>query len=102
MADMKAWLEAAHAIADATVAQVESGSARAGEYASAAKSFLGVYGPALAHDCIQMHGGIGVTFDHDLHLYLRRIVLAADLYGTVADHRQRVTSIIEQEEASRA
>ena len=99
LADMKAWLEAGHAIADATVAHVESGSERAGEYASAAKSFLGTYGPLLAHDCVQMHGGIGVTFDHDLHLYLRRIVLDADLYGTVADHRQRMTSIIERNEA---
>ena len=65
------------------------------------KSFLGVYGPELAHDCVQMHGGIGVTFDHDLHLYLRRIVLDARPLRTVDDHRQRLTSIIEEKEASR-
>ena len=33
----------------------------------------GQYGPELAQDCVQIHGGIGVTFDHDMHLYLRRI-----------------------------
>ena len=37
-----------------------------------------------------MHGGIGVTFDHDLHLVLRRIVVNRALYGTPADHRRRL------------
>ena len=70
----------------------------AGEYVSAAKAFLGIYGPELAHDCVQMHGGIGVTFDHDLHLYLRRVVLGAKTYGTVSDHRARITDILEKKE----
>jgi hypothetical protein len=48
-----------------------------------------------------MHGGIGVTFDHDLHLYLRRVVLGSHLFGTVADHRNRLTTILEQREAIR-
>ena len=47
------------------------------------------------HDCVQMHGGIGVTFEHDLHLYLRRLTLDRALYGTPADHRQRLTAIME-------
>ncbi len=28
--------------------------------------------PKLLQDCVQLHGGIGVTYEHDLHLYLRR------------------------------
>ena len=27
------------------------------------------------HDCVQIHGGIGVTFEHDLHLFLRRVTV---------------------------
>ncbi len=100
-ADMKAWLEAGHAIADSAVANVAEQTPVAAETVSAAKSFLGIYGPELAHDCVQMHGGIGVTFDHDLHLYLRRIVIDARLYGSVADHRQRITSILENRESAR-
>jgi alkylation response protein AidB-like acyl-CoA dehydrogenase len=100
-ADMKAWLEAGHAIADAAVAHVVDQTPAAAEHVSAAKSFLGIYGPELAQDCVQMHGGIGVTFDHDLHLYLRRIVVDARLYGSVADHRQRITSILEEREGTR-
>jgi alkylation response protein AidB-like acyl-CoA dehydrogenase len=94
-ADMRAWLEAAHAIADAAAQHVQSDSRRASEYVSAGKSYLGVYGPELVQDCVQMHGGIGVTFDHDLHLYLRRVVIGSQLLGTVSDHRQRLASILE-------
>jgi alkylation response protein AidB-like acyl-CoA dehydrogenase len=99
-ADMRAWLDAAHAIADAAAEHVQVGSARADEYVSAAKSYLGAYGPDLAQDCVQIHGGIGVTFDHDLHLYLRRVVIGSQLFGTVSDHRQRLASILEQREMS--
>jgi alkylation response protein AidB-like acyl-CoA dehydrogenase len=98
-ADMRAWLEAAHAIADAAADHVQDGSPRAGEYVSAAKSYLGSYGPELAQDCVQIHGGIGVTFDHDLHLYLRRVVIDSQLLGTVSDHRQRLASILERKES---
>jgi alkylation response protein AidB-like acyl-CoA dehydrogenase len=99
--DMRAWLEAAHAIADIAADQVQDGSSRAGEYVSAGKAYLGVYGPELAQDCVQIHGGIGVTFDHDLHLYLRRVILGSRLLGTVSDHRQRLATILDQMEIKR-
>ena len=95
-ADMKAWLEAGHAIADAAARHVQDASAAASEYTSAGKAYMGVYGVELVQDCVQMHGGIGVTFDHDMHLYLRRVVIDSITYGTVADHRQRVTNILEK------
>lgn len=97
--DMRAWLEASNAIADAAAAHVQDESGRAAEYVSAAKSYIGVYAPEAVHDCVQMHGGIGVTFEHDLHLFLRRVTLGAHLYGTVADHRERLTSILESQES---
>jgi alkylation response protein AidB-like acyl-CoA dehydrogenase len=97
-ADMKAWLEAGHAIADAAAREVDDRSGRADEYTSAGKAFLGVYGVELVQDCVQMHGGIGVTFDHDLHLYLRRVVIDSLQYGTVSDHRQRLTTILGKRE----
>ena len=31
---------------------------------------------------MQLHGGIGVTWEHDLHLYLRRVTLNRNLHGT--------------------
>lgn len=89
-ADMKTWLEASHAASDAATAAVAEGAPVADELLSAAKAFIGDYGSELLQDCIQLHGGIGVTFDHDLHIYLRRHTVDRALYGTPADHRQRL------------
>jgi len=94
-ADMKTWLEAGHAINDAAASAVASGSADAGELVSAAKAFIGDYGSELVQDCVQIHGGIGLTFDHDIHFYLRRVVVNRTLYGTPAEHRHRLASIVE-------
>ena len=94
-ADMKSWLEGAHAIVDAAADAVESASGDGAELASAAKAFVGQYGAELLHDCVQIHGGIGVTFEHDLHLFLRRLTLNRMLFGTPAEHRLRVADIVE-------
>ena len=97
-ADMRAWLEAANAMADAAAQHVQEESGRAGEYVSAGKAFLGSCALEVLQECVQFHGGIGVTFEHDLHLYLRRATVDSQLYGTVADHRERLTSILEDRE----
>jgi alkylation response protein AidB-like acyl-CoA dehydrogenase len=64
---------------------------------SAAKAYTGHYGSELMHDCVQLHGGIGVTFEHDIHLYLRRQTLNRSLHGTPAQHRARIVEAMEQE-----
>lgn len=99
-ADMKSWLEAGHAVADAAADAVDSQSSDAAELASAAKAFIGHYGAELLHDCVQIHGGIGVTFEHDLHLFLRRVTVNRMLYGTPAQHRSLVADIVEKREVS--
>ena len=91
-ADMKSWLEASHAIADAAAHAVGVGGPGAAKLASAASAYIGHYGSELLQDCVQIHGGIGVTFEHDLHLGLRRHTLDRTLYGTPAEHRQRVAA----------
>ena len=97
-ADLKTWLEASHAITDAAAVAVAEQAADAGELASAAKAYVGQYGPELMQDCVQLHGGIGLTREHDLHLYLRRVTTNAMLYGTPADHRQRIADYVEKRE----
>jgi alkylation response protein AidB-like acyl-CoA dehydrogenase len=88
LADMKSWLEASHGVSDAAAAAVAEGAGDAADLASAAKAYIGDYGVELAQDCVQLHGGIGLTFEHDLHFYLRRITLNRTLYGSPSDHRQ--------------
>ncbi len=87
-ADMKSWLEASHAIADAAADAVADNATLAAETASAAKSYIGDRGPELAQECVQLHGGIGVTYEHDLHFFLRRLTLDSILYGSPAEHRR--------------
>lgn len=100
-ADMKSWLEASHAISDAAAEAVDLGKANAAEMASAAKSYIGVQGVELAQDCVQMHGGIGVTYEHDLHFFLRRVTLDSLLYGTPAEHKRLIAAMqIDQEMAA--
>jgi alkylation response protein AidB-like acyl-CoA dehydrogenase len=94
-ADMKLWLEASHAICDGAVRAVAEGTPDAWDLLSAGKAYVGHYGIELLQDCVQIHGGIGVTFDHDLHLYLRRATLGSRLYGSVAEHRERLTAALE-------
>jgi alkylation response protein AidB-like acyl-CoA dehydrogenase len=97
-ADMKTWLEASHAISDSAATAVQDREPEANELVSVAKAYIGQYGVDLLQDCVQIHGGIGVTFEHDLHLFLRRGVLDQGLYGTPADHRQRTADIVELQE----
>jgi alkylation response protein AidB-like acyl-CoA dehydrogenase len=92
-ADMKSWLEASHAISDAAAEALADRTLMAAETASAAKSYIGERGPELAQECVQLHGGIGVTYEHDLHFYLRRVSLNRLLYGTPAEHRLLLAQI---------
>ena len=93
-ADMLSWLEASHAISAAACAATQEGSDGAPEMVSAAKAYIGQYGAELLQECVQMHGGIGVTFEHDLHLYLRRVIVDRALAGTPAVHRQRIAALV--------
>ena len=97
-ADMMSWLEASHAISARACAAAQEGGDDAAELISAAKAYIGQYGAELLQDCVQMHGGIGVTFEHDLHLYLRRLIVDRALAGTPAVHRQRIAALVAERE----
>ena len=93
-ADMKMWLEASHGIATAAARAVAHHASDADELVGAAASYIGPHATDIIQDCVQMHGGIGVTWEHDLHLYLRRATLNREAYGTPAEHRERIASLI--------
>ncbi|BBX42618.1 acyl-CoA dehydrogenase [Mycobacterium simiae] len=89
-ADMKLWLEACRATTTAAVADVAARAPEASLSASVAKSYVGEMAGRIVQGCVQMHGGIGVTWEHDLHLYLRRVALYRSLFGTPEEHNLRV------------
>ncbi|MET8798775.1 acyl-CoA dehydrogenase family protein [Nocardia sp. NPDC004568] len=94
MADNKTWYEACRATAAAAAAACDDDPLSAAEAVSVAKSYVGAKAPVIGQDCVQLHGGIGVTWEHDLHLYLRRIGLGRALYGTPEEHRRRITDLL--------
>jgi alkylation response protein AidB-like acyl-CoA dehydrogenase len=101
-ADMMAWLEGSHAISDSSCLAAAAGDEQADELLSAAKAFIGQYGAELLQDCVQIHGGIGVTFEHDLHLFLRRFTANRSMAGTPALHRQHIAALMEAREEAAA
>ncbi|WP_428341354.1 acyl-CoA dehydrogenase family protein [Mycobacterium sp.] len=94
-ADMKMWLEACRATTAAAVTAISKRSADASLAASVAKSYVGEMATVIIQACVQMHGGIGVTWEHDLHLYLRRAALYRSVFGTPEEHNLRVYALQE-------
>jgi alkylation response protein AidB-like acyl-CoA dehydrogenase len=48
----------------------------------------------IAADTIQVHGGIGFTWEHQAHLYLKRATTDAALLGSAEAHRHRVAELV--------
>ena len=65
--------------------------------ASVAKAYVGEHALDIVDDCIQMTGGIGVTWEHDIHLHNRRACVDRAMYGTPEDHKARVFEILADE-----
>jgi alkylation response protein AidB-like acyl-CoA dehydrogenase len=93
LADMSLSIEAAHAISAAATKGVQGAYADAGEVASMAKAWLGDIGIDVAQGCFQIFAGIGYTWEHDLHLFLRRITMNGLLFGQSEWHRERICAI---------
>jgi alkylation response protein AidB-like acyl-CoA dehydrogenase len=88
LADTSLALEMSKAIALAAARTVGAEDDYGPEAASMAKAFVGESGVDLAQACFQVFGGIGYTWEHDQHLYLRRITTDAGLFGDPAWHRE--------------
>lgn len=93
LADHKLWLEAGHGLATSLARSVQAGEPDAAELASVTKAHIGDQALTILQDCVQIHGGIGVTWEHDLHLYLRRATVNRILFGTPAAHRERLCTL---------
>ena len=93
LADHKLWLEASLGVVDGLAQALADQAPDTTRIASIAKAHIGDYSLVLIQDGIQMHGGIGVTWEHDLHLYLRRATTNRALYGSPIHHRERLCAL---------
>jgi alkylation response protein AidB-like acyl-CoA dehydrogenase len=101
LADTSLLLEMSKAITLAAARNVGTADGYGREAASMAKAFVGDSGIDLAQSCFQVFGGIGFTWEHDQHLYLRRLTTDAALFGDPTWHRERLCQLSGVEEGSR-
>ncbi|KUL35008.1 acyl-CoA dehydrogenase [Streptomyces sp. NRRL F-4489] len=94
LADAYVQVEAARSIAlgAAYEAAGEGGGEGLARCAAAAKSACSEAFSAVAGEMIQLHGGIGITWEHDAHRYFKRAHGSAQLLGSPAAHRGRLAA----------
>jgi alkylation response protein AidB-like acyl-CoA dehydrogenase len=61
--------------------------------ASMAKAYAADTGWRVTASSLQVHGGIGFTWEHDLHFFLKRAKTDGHLLGSARSHRERVASL---------
>jgi alkylation response protein AidB-like acyl-CoA dehydrogenase len=61
--------------------------------ASMAKAYASDAGWSVTASSLQVHGGIGFTWEHDLHFFLKRARTDAALFGSATEHRNRVAEL---------
>jgi alkylation response protein AidB-like acyl-CoA dehydrogenase len=94
LADHKLWLEVSLAASAGLASAVADDTPGCDRLASAAKAMIAETSVRIIQDCIQLFGGIGVTWDHDAHLFLRRATTNFGLAGTASQHRERLCALV--------
>ncbi len=89
-ADMLLEVENAHAATYYAAWALDAGAPDAGLAASVAKSYVNEGARKVCGSAVQVHGGIGFTWDYDLHLYFKRAKGLEPLYGNTEFHREQI------------
>jgi alkylation response protein AidB-like acyl-CoA dehydrogenase len=93
-ADMLVLLERARALGYYAALTIAEGDERQTLAAAMAKAAAGDAAARIAKEGIQVHGGIGYTWEADVHLYVRRLESDAVLFGSADEHRRRVATLL--------
>lgn len=88
-ADMLVAVEVSRRLVTDAVEAVAAG-AEAGVPAAMAKSYACSAAVDVAGKAMQLHGGIGYTWESGIHTYLKRATLNRSLFGSIAAQRQRI------------
>jgi hypothetical protein len=87
-------LEFARPLLDAAAVALAAGGATAARDVSAAKVACAEAAHRAARAALQVHGAIGYTQEHDLHLWLTKVRALAGAWGSQAEHRARVMAAV--------
>ena len=95
LADLYTLVEQARAAARYAAATVAEGDPDQEVAAAVAQAYCSDVAVKAAEECVQLHGGIGMTWEHPAHLYLKRAKADQVAFGTPAAHRARLGELVD-------
>jgi alkylation response protein AidB-like acyl-CoA dehydrogenase len=93
-ADMMVLLERARATGYFAALTIAEDDPRRTTATSVAKAAAGDCQRLLCKEGIQIHGGIGYTWEHDMHLYVKRAKSLEPLFGSSSTHRAHIADLL--------
>ena len=95
LADLWVLITQARAASRYAAACLATGSADAKIAVALAKAYCSEVAVQAAQECVQMHGGIGFTWEHPAHLFLKRAKADSIAFGTADAHRAALASLVD-------
>jgi alkylation response protein AidB-like acyl-CoA dehydrogenase len=89
MAKMFTELELMRSAVEGALEAIDAGRSDSDQAASLAKALAGDTARLVSREMIQLHGGIGMTDEHDAGLFLKRSAVLETMWGNAAYHRER-------------
>jgi alkylation response protein AidB-like acyl-CoA dehydrogenase len=94
LADLHVLVESARSLSYAAASAAAAGADDLGLRAAAAKAYCSETLTRVAGEMIQLHGAIGITWEHDAHRYFKRAHGAAHLFGRPSEHVARIAAAV--------
>jgi hypothetical protein len=94
LADMSLAVERARSAVYYAAMAIDADDADRHRATHVAKAAAGRAATRAAKDGMQIHGGIGYTWEHDLHLFIRRAYVSEHLLGTTGWHHDRLADLL--------
>ncbi len=95
LADLWVEVTQARAVARYAADRAARGDADLAVAASLAQAYCSPVAVKAAEECVQLHGGIGFTWEHPAHLFLKRAKSASLAYGTADQHRWALATLVD-------
>jgi len=95
LADLYVMVESARAAARYAAVTAAADDPDRRVAASLAQAYCSDVAVKAAEECIQLHGGIGMTWEHPAHLYLKRAKADQIAFGTAGAHRLRLGKLVD-------
>ncbi|WP_034161372.1 acyl-CoA dehydrogenase family protein [Sphingomonas sp. ERG5] len=93
MAKMFTELELARSAVEGALEAIDAGRSDVDQAVSLAKAVMGDTLHLVSREMVQLHGGIGMTDEHDAGFYLKRAYVLETMWGNAAYHRERFAQL---------